>query len=304
MMLKSKSEDKDEKDDLVKHQGKKKKKRKKISQIIPIIGIIIGIGIMAYYPLMDLYYSHLHNAEADHVSQAVNKLSKEEQRKYLNQAKDYNHNLAISSHIIGGIQKPGVWKYSHQLDIQHDSKLPFATIQIPKIALNMPIYHGTSDAVLAAGVGHWKGSSLPIGGKNTNSVLTAHSGMNGMRAFDDIRDLKNGDKIVLTVLNKKLAYQVYGYTVVLPEQALKYTKIQKNKDMITLITCTPYGVNDHRLLVFAKRCKYTPAISKQKPSLWDLLKSIRYWPLLVALLLVFILVITGIRRRKKKLKKK
>ena len=131
-------------------------------------------------------------------------------------------------------------------------------VEIPKIDVNLPIYHGTSEEVLQKGVGHLLGSSLPIGGEGFHSVLTSHSGLAGKRLFSDLDQLQRGDVFYLHVLNETLAYQITEINTVLPYET-ELLQAVPDEDLCTLVTCTPYGVNSHRLLVRGSRVPYEKA---------------------------------------------
>ncbi|WEV74666.1 class C sortase [Bifidobacterium sp. ESL0798] len=126
------------------------------------------------------------------------------------------------------------------------------TIRIPKISVKLPIYHGTSKAILQVGVGHLYGTSLPVGGKSTNSVLTGHRGLVGAELFTRLDELKKGDIIYIQTLNRTMGYRVIGIHVVNPDDVHLY-KVVPGQDLVTLMTCTPYGVNTQRLVVTARR---------------------------------------------------
>lgn len=128
------------------------------------------------------------------------------------------------------------------------------TLVIPAIHVNLPIYHGTSDEVLQDGVGHLEGTSVPIGGLSTHSVLSGHTGLPSMKIFDALDQLEVGDYFIIQVLGEDHAYRVTSIEVVLPDETSSLG-IQEGKDLCTLVTCTPYGVNSHRLLVHAERCE-------------------------------------------------
>ena len=144
--------------------------------------------------------------------------------------------------------------YREQLFYQHEPMMSY--IEIPKISVRQPIYHGTADTELMAGVGHLETSSLPIGGETSHCVLLGHSGMRNARMFDDLKRLAAGDEFVVWTLNEPYAYRVFSTEVVLPEEAEERTGLVEGRDIVTLVTCTPYGINSHRLLVHAQRCEY------------------------------------------------
>lgn len=131
-------------------------------------------------------------------------------------------------------------------------------VEIPKIAVNLPIYHGTEAETLEEGIGHLLGSSLPVGGESTHSVLTGHSGMASQKLFTDLHQLEEGDVFYLNILDETLAYQVIGIYLTLPESA-ESLQIAKGKDYCTLVTCTPIGVNTQRLLIRGSRIPYERA---------------------------------------------
>ena len=149
-------------------------------------------------------------------------------------------------------------------------------INIPKINATLPIYHGTDETTLELGIGHLLGSSLPIGGSSTHSILTAHSGMASQKMFSDLPQLLVGDVFYLDILNDRLAYQVDQINTVLPHET-ELLGIEDGKDLCTLVTCTPFGVNTHRLLVRGHRIPYEEAevIVQEKgnevptPSTWE-----------------------------------
>lgn len=173
------------------------------------------------------------------------------------------------------------------------------SIEIPSININLPIYHGTSDEVLSAGVGHLNGSSLPIGGVNIKSILTAHRGLPSSKLFTRLDELVEGDLFFIRVLNETLAYKVNDIQVIDPEDVAGL-EIEEGKDLVSLITCTPYGLNTHRLVVTGERTEYEPAIYENIESKN---MSIREYVFL-AIPFVFLTIIVGrrIKSAKKKLK--
>lgn len=180
------------------------------------------------------------------------------------------------------------------------------SIEIPAIDVKLPIYHGTDAETLKKGVGHMEGTSLPIGGENTHSVLTGHTGLSSARMFSDLELLKEGDQFLIKVVGDTLAYKVCNIQVVLP-YAVDSLYIQKGKDLVTLITCTPYGINDHRLLVTGERTAYQPAkvqsayVYPETDSQWmkDYRSSLMKGALAGGILLVLLLLIGQIQNRKK-----
>ena len=146
--------------------------------------------------------------------------------------------------------------YHSQLNLTGNGAMGY--VEIPTIGVSLPIYHGTDDATLEAGVGHLLGSSLPVGGKSTHTVLTGHSGMASKKMLSDLNQLQIGDVFYLEVLGERLAYQVDQIKTVLPYDTT-YLSITDGEDYCTLVTCTPFGVNTHRLLVRGTRIPYEEA---------------------------------------------
>lgn len=178
-------------------------------------------------------------------------------------------------------------------------------LKIPCILVDLPIYHGTSDEILEQGVGHLLESSLPVGGKNTHSILTGHTGQSRAKLFTDLIEMRKGDLFFVHVLDHVLAYRVDKIVVVKPEDT-KNLQLIKGKDYVTLITCTPYGVNDHRLLVRGVRTKYVPKEEKikvrKKNSKWV---SVYKTAIIIGSILVIVLLCLTkvIEKMRKKIKK-
>ena len=143
--------------------------------------------------------------------------------------------------------------YNNILNLDRSGVMGY--LNVPCININLPIYHGTEAEILEKGVGHLAASSLPVGGKSTHSILTGHTGLSFAKLFTDLTEMKKGDYFFIHVLDKTLAYQVDQISIVLPEDTKKL-QIINGKDYVTLVTCTPYGVNDHRLLVRGVRTTY------------------------------------------------
>lgn len=196
-------------------------------------------------------------------------------KKEFKDAKRYNENLFL------GIENS---PYVKMLD--YSSTKVMATIQIPVIDINLPIYHGTSDDVLNVGVGHFDFSSLPVGGKSSHCILTGHRGLPNAKLFTRLDELQKKDRIYLKVCSKELVYEVEKSFVIEPEQILSMD-IQKDKDLLSLVTCTPYGINTKRLVVQARRIY---PLKRQK----KIRKSISFrefcFVLIPCLLCVFIIV--------------
>lgn len=275
--------------------------RQTVRRILPVLGLFAGLAILLAYPaseLLDSYKRAQIAASIDSEAAAVDTSRKDE---ILAQAHAYNRHLAG---LPTEIAAESIWPYERQLT-PDGHNVAFGYVVIPKIALTMPVYHGTSDAVLSAGVGHLDDTSLPVGGSDTHAVLSAHSGLNGARAFDDIRNLDPGDVFGIKVLGELYCYRVTDSVVLLPEDIRPdAVAIHPGEDLCTLITCTPYGVNSHRLLVNGVRCAVPDDFYDQGPSVGDVVTNRRVLPAVIGLAVaVAVLLLIGVMRRRARTKK-
>lgn len=234
---------------------------------------LAAIGLMSYPFAANLFYQSKADSYIEVYKDKEKDMSNEEREEILRKAKIYNEGILNGNNVIidpfSGEVKEKV-TYEDILNTAEGGVM--GIIEIPQIDVKLPIYHGTSAATLERGIGHVRESSLPIGGKGTHSVLTGHTGLNNAKMFSDIDRLKKGDKFFIKILGKTLAYRVDKISVVLPED-LKGITVEKDKDYCTLLTCTPYGINDHRLLVRGKRVTYRSGdenahLTKRKGSRW------------------------------------
>lgn len=215
----------------------------------------LSLGLIGYPFLANYLFEHRTATVADQVEQTGEDLTDARREEELSRAQEYNQTLA-SGHVVltdpfKQIQEQMVMEpYDTLLDLSGDGSM--GTVEIPNISVTLPIYHGTSEEVLEKGAGHLAGSSLPVGGTSTHSVLTGHTGLSSARLFTDLTELEVGDVFFLHVLGETLPYEVDQVKVVLPEN-LSDLSIIPGEDHCTLLTCTPYGVNTHRLLVRGTR---------------------------------------------------
>ena len=176
-------------------------------------------------------------------------------REMREQAEAYNSMLFQSKGAIVDNMDTGILSDGSYQEILDQSDGIMGSIEIPKIDVDLPVYHGTADEVLSAGAGHLQGTSLPVGGENTHCVLTGHRGIPGSRLFTRLDELVEGDLFFLQVLGETLAYRICGIRTVEPDDA-GILKIEAGKDLCSLVTCTPYGINTHRLVVTGERVPY------------------------------------------------
>lgn len=224
--------------------------------ILIVLLLISGIGIIAY-PFISNYLNQKNATQVmEDYQKRVDKLTPEEIAKIFQEAQIYNENLlgqpAHDPFIPGsGIVMPD--NYYRVLNIDGT----MGQVEIPDIGVKLPIYHGTKENILRKAVGHLEGSALPIGGEGTHTVLTSHTGLTHAKLFTDLTELKKGDHFYIRVLDQMLAYEVDKISVIEPEHT-ELLKAVNGQDYATLLTCTPYGVNSHRLLVRGKRVPYQP----------------------------------------------
>lgn len=254
--------------------------KKKILLIsLAVMMFLLALGI-TLYPLISSYYNDRHQSQIqtkyeERLEQIDN--SAKIQAKQL--AIAYNNALKPENQIGEAFTEQTLLEasvdYDAQLNVAGDGIMCY--VEIPRIDVVLPVYHGTDASTLERGVGHLLGSSLPVGGESTHSVLTAHSGVASMKLFSDLDQLQSGDVFYIHVLGEVLAYQVFDINTVLPHKT-ELLQIQTGKDLSTLVTCTPFAVNTHRLLVTGERIPYEEAeeiveeqITHEKPaqSTWE-----------------------------------
>ena len=229
---------------------------KKALLIVIAALVFLAALIFTIYPLISdyinsKYQSEIQTAYADEVAA----MDDAEIAAAWEAARNYNDSLLPVRYTQDALSNAKV-EYEKQLNVDGAGIMGY--VEIPKIDVYLPIYHGTGAAALEDGVGHLVGSSLPIGGIGSHAVLTGHSGVAGKRLFSDLEQLQAGDVFYLHVLGKVLAYQVEEVNTVLPDDCTRLGSIE-GKDCCTLITCTPFGVNTHRLLVRGSRIPYENA---------------------------------------------
>ena len=229
--------------------------KKSFTVLLAVLAFLIALAL-TLYPVVAAKYNASHQS-AIHAEyeKLVDQKDNAEKERIWELARQYNKALrpgvteAYSQDML-------LWAsedYADQLNIAGYGIMGY--VVIPNIQVNLPIFHGTADGTLAKGVGHLLGSSLPVGGKGTHTVLTGHSGMASQKMFSDLPGMKVGDIFYLDILGQRLAYEVQEINTVLPYDT-SLLEIEPEEDLCTLVTCTPYGVNTHRLLVRGVRIPY------------------------------------------------
>lgn len=271
--------------------------KNKISTIFLSLAFLAGLSLLLYPTASDYWNSmHASKAVADY-SAEVNRLTQTQYDEIWAAATAYNQSLRdrSGSFYLTDEQKE---QYASLLDVNGTGVMGY--IEIPNIKLSLPIYHGTEDSVLQIAVGHLEWSSLPVGGEGTHCVLSGHRGLPSAKLFTNLDQLVEGDTFVLRVLDEVLTYQVDQILIVEPEDT-DALKAEEGKDLCTLVTCTPYGVNSHRLLVRGHRIEN----QAQAGAIRVTSDAMQIEPLLVApavalpMLLVLLIVLLASGNKKK-----
>lgn len=285
---------------------------------LAIFGIILifiaGVGVMSY-PLVSSVINNIDSrSHVEEYTKTTKQMSSEETLEIFRQAEEYNNSLTNNVIITDPFDEKAYKKiganYENALNVDGNGLIGY--IDIPKINVYLPIYHGTTDKILAKGAGHLQNTSLPIGGESTHSVISAHTAYPGETFFDYLTDMEEGDEFYVHVLDRVLKYEVDSIKVILPEET-DDLRVVKGEDYVTLLTCTPYSINTHRLLVRGKRVEYddskyittgASAASFGDEGIFLLGYKIPYWAAALIIVgfiaLVAIIVIIFLRRSKKK----
>lgn len=265
--------------------------------------VIIGIGLCSI-PLVSSIHSGIQqNNMISTYESEVKQTDKSKVKEQIQSAQKYNDMLfQTRGASVGNIDTEILSDENYESILNLTGKGIMGSIEIPKIGVDLPIYHGTSNDVLSNGVGHLQNASFPVGGENTRTVLTGHRGLPNAKLFTRLDELKKDDLFYIHVGNKTLAYQIYKIEIVKKEEAPDVLGIEEGKDLATLLTCTPYGVNTHRLILTGKRVPYS---EKKKEAIEPEMMSWREL-LFTALpfLIVFMLIVRFIfnKRKERKLK--
>lgn len=267
-------------------------KKDKVGLILVFV-FFVGVCIFLYPAFSQFWNTKTQSRAVADYQSVIEALTPADYSRMFDEADDYNSRLYELSYPL--TQYDQLEGYRSTMNITGTGIMGYITID--KLDIELPIYHGTSDAVLSMAVGHVEGSSLPVGGKSTHSVLSAHRGLPNSKLFTDLDKLEEGDVFTITVLNKMFTYQVDQIVVVKPDQ-VEELYIEDGKDYCTLLTCTPYGINSHRLLVRGTR------IQNSKPMVYItsdafLIDPIVATPAVAAPILFVLFIYLMIKYRKK-----
>ena len=240
--------------------------KRKLSIILISLIFLSGLGIMLYPMISNAYMEYKQNSIIKNYDEVVKEMPKDTINEELEHARDYNK-LLIGTAIVTDPFDPEAQKKLEQSSnyfniLNLDKKGLIGHIVIPKINVNLPIYHGTSEEVLQKGVGHLQNTSFPVGGESTHSVLSGHTGLSSAKLFTDLDKLEEGNIFYIKTLGETFAYEVDQIKIVEPHETSDLL-IESGKDYVTLVTCTPYGINSHRLLVRGTRIPYTEEVKEE-----------------------------------------
>ena len=276
--------------------------KRRIITLLLLAFTLLGLGLR-FYPNVADWWNRAHQSHAVATyAEAVANLDTDKYKELLAAAEAYNERL-LTTGILWGMDEKQREEYNSLLDASGLGVMAY--LDIPKIDVTLPIYHGTSDTVLQVGIGHLEGTSLPVGGIGTHCSVSGHRGLASARLFTDLGQLVEGDRFTVTVLDRLLTYEVDQIRIVLPTE-LSDVQIDPEQDYFTLITCTPYGVNSHRLLVRGHR------VENAMDEVVVLAEAVRIQPRVVAFVLaipillvlfVWMMASTGRKIRQKELYK-
>ncbi|MFQ6864849.1 class C sortase [Blautia sp.] len=281
----------------------RKKRKRLLFDIIRILVLLIAFSVLLYPTISNYLYEKNSSRAVDNYDDTSEKLDEARRQAILQEAREYNARLVGGTGIAGDTfhtKEETTSEYDQLLRMDVSGMMGY--IIIPKIEVELPIYHTTSEAVLQSGIGHFPSSSLPVGGESTHSVLTGHRGLPSKILFTDLDKLVEGDVFYIKILGETFAYQVDQILTVLPEDT-KALSIEPGKDYLTLVTCTPYAVNTHRLLVRGTRIPYEEAVKqaadeKITPELPFQVKMLIVAVVILILIFIIYLIWKKVRKRK------
>lgn len=272
--------------------------KKHVSTIILVIVFLIGLSLLLYPSVSDYWNSFHQSRIISSYTEHVTEMEHSDYEEMWKEAVEYNQKFT---------DRAGHWKLSEKEKEEYESKLNIGGtgvmgyIEIPSIDCTLPLYHGTNEGVLQIAVGHLEGSSLPVGGEGTHCVLSSHRGLPSAKLFTDLDQMQVGDLFMLHILDETLTYEVDQILIVLPDE-MDALEIEEGKDLCTLVTCTPYGVNTHRLLVRGHRVenieeRHIRVISEARQ-----IEPLAIAPVFAVPLLVLLLIWLLFHTRKKKVR--
>ena len=265
-----------------------------IIKALPFVALFTGI-ILLLYPNVSEHINAMHQSKAIQAyNEITDAISNEQQNRILEAAHDYNKRIAAAENPILAPEK--IPNYDKTLDITGTGIMGYLTI--PKIKVELPIYHSVDDNVLQIAAGHLPGTSLPVGGNGTHSVMSGHRGLPSAKLFTDLDKMEPGDIFYITVMSDVLTYQVNQVKIVKPYE-IDDLKVEPNKDYCTLFTCTPYGINSHRLLVRGERVETKEEYKVYVANDVFIVSPLIVAPIIAAPVLLVLLILLMLKGRKK-----
>lgn len=273
------------------------KKDGKFSTAVLVLVLVVGLSLLLYPSFSDWWNSRVQSQAIAHYSDVVSTLQKEDFSGMWESAREYNRTLPdkVNPYLLSAEERE---RYNRELNVAGDGILGY--VEIPTINLTLPIYHGTGELVLQVAIGHIEWSSLPTGGASTHCVVSGHRGLPSARLFTDLDQLVVGDYFLLHVLDETLTYEVDQIRIVEPDDTEELL-IKEGRDLCTLVTCTPYGINSHRLLVRGHRIENLEQ-SQQVRVTADamIIEKLVVAPFVLAPILLIMLIMLLFTTRKKK----
>lgn len=279
-------------------------------KIISVVVVIAGLILLCYPWISEWTYEHSVDSTVNVYENHVEEIDNEELQQMLEEAREYNKNLEAAK---AELTDPFIPNEDETENSQYESILSLddagmmCIIDIPKTDVYLPVYHGASTEVLKMGAGHLEGSSFPVGGESTHAVISAHTGMSTAKMFTDLTDMEEGDLFFIHILNETLAYRVCDIQVILPDETDSLT-IRTGSDLVSLVTCTPYGQNTHRLVVTGERTEYTEEIEEEAAhqttddtSQWmdEYRKAVILGILITVIIFVTVSIVKKVKQRRK-----
>lgn len=281
---------------------KKKSKKLGLSEFMILIVFLVGLSLLAYPTFSDMWNRYRNTKLITDYEQNTQEISHEKKEQMLRDAEAYNRQHTVNC-IVDAFNEENEYVLSHPYDTylnpQGDGIMGF--ISIPKIQVELAIYHGTGAETLEEGVGHVEGTSLPVGGNGTHAVIAGHRGLPSAKLFTDLDQMQEGDVFYIHILDHILAYQVDQIETVEPDE-IEALAIEEGKDYVTLLTCTPYGVNTHRLLIRGTRTEYHPEEADMEGLMEIVVKDKRVLLLVLGLVLFIIILLFMLKGNQKKSK--
>ncbi len=281
-----------------------KKLKRNLPLVLFIVLFVTGFLVMAYPVISNAVSEVRYDETIKDYENTVKKKSNEEYEYMFHEAEEYNKNLTHST-VADVFSDPNFVNSEEYLDIlKLDDHGTIGYLSIPKIDVKIPIYHGTSAEVLQKGVGHLEGSSFPVGGETTHAILSAHRGLPSARLFTDLDKMEEGDFFYIYVLDRVFTYQVDQIMVIEPDNT-EPLGLKEGQDYVTLITCTPYGVNTHRLLVRGTRVvpeeeEHSPVVVEETPKVMSTFYILLYVGIGIGILVLVITILIVLKMKKNK----